>query len=112
MDNHIREEDVALLKREGMNEEDLAHSIKVAEKAIEIARRTGAQLDLDLVARGVIKGMLNRGIDPKNFPVVFRVPGAWEDEGFKILNKYGIKYFDRSHTMDEAAQYIVQMGKS
>jgi uncharacterized protein len=54
MDKLIREEDVALLKNQGMNEEDLAHSIKVAEKALEIARRTGKDMDLDLVARGAL----------------------------------------------------------
>jgi len=85
---------------------------KPGVKRLAVVTNVLSNTRVDLVARGVIKGMLNRGIDPKNFPVVFRVPGAWEDEGFKILNKYGIKYFDRSHTMDEAAQYIVQMGKS
>ncbi len=64
---------------------------------------------MDLVARGVIKGLLAHGIDPKTFPIVFRVPGSWEDDGFKILDKYGIKYFDRTHTMDEAAKYVVDM---
>lgn len=64
---------------------------------------------VDLVARGVIKGLLARGINPATFPIVFRVPGSWEDDGFKILRKYGIKYFDRTHTMDEAAKYVVAM---
>ncbi|MBI4797166.1 MAG: HDIG domain-containing protein [Desulfarculus sp.] len=52
MDKLIRAEDVALLQLQGMNAEDLAHSIKVAEKALEIARRNGAILDL--VARGAL----------------------------------------------------------
>lgn len=64
---------------------------------------------VDMVARGVIKGLLARGINPSTFPIVFRVPGSWEDDGFKILRKYGIKYFDRTHTMDEAAKYVVEM---
>lgn len=54
MDHLIRQEDVALLRREGMHEEDLAHSVRVAEKALEIARRNGGSLDLDLVARGAL----------------------------------------------------------
>ncbi|MCX5860401.1 MAG: succinate--CoA ligase, partial [Proteobacteria bacterium] len=85
---------------------------KPGVKRLAVVTNVLSNTRVDLVARGVIKGMLNRGIDPRNFPVVFRVPGAWEDEGFRILDKYGIKYFDRTHTMDEAAQYIVQMGKS
>jgi len=54
MGRRISDQDVALLRNQGMNEEDLDHSIKVAEKAIEIARRTGVELDLDLVARGAL----------------------------------------------------------
>ena len=64
---------------------------------------------VDLVARGVIKGLVNVGVDLKKFPVVFRVPGSWEDDGFKILEKYGIKYFTRDSTMDEAAEYLVSL---
>ena len=30
-------------------------------------------------------------------------PGAWEEEGFKILDKYGVEYCDRSVSMWEAA---------
>ena len=37
------------------------------------------------------------------------MPGSWEDDGFKILEKYGIKYFTRESTMDEAAEYLVQL---
>ena len=33
--------DRELLKREGVSEDDIAHSVKVAEKALEIARRIG-----------------------------------------------------------------------
>ena len=64
---------------------------------------------VDLVARGVILGLMDRGIDPSKYPIVFRVPGSWEDDGFRILEKYGIKYFDRTHTMDEAARFIVEL---
>jgi len=64
---------------------------------------------VDLVARGVLKGLANAGVDLKKFPVVFRVPGSWEDDGFQILQKYGIKYFTRESTMDEAAEYLVKL---
>ena len=58
---------------------------------------------VDIVARGVIKACLELGKDPAETIVVFRIPGAWEDEGAKILNKYGIEYCDRSVSMWEAA---------
>ena len=63
---------------------------------------------VDLVARGVIKGILESGKDPKDVITVFRIPGAWEDEGFKILKKYGVKYLTREYSLDDAARMAVQ----
>lgn len=51
-DYQIQEQDVALLRAQGMAEGDLEHSILVAEKALEVARRTGADIDMELVGRG------------------------------------------------------------
>src|SRR5215211_7012526 len=39
---------------------------------------------VDIVARGVIKACVDLGFDPAEKIAVFRIPGAWEDEGFKI----------------------------
>lgn len=58
---------------------------------------------VDIVARGVIKGCVEAGKDPKEVIAIFRIPGAWEQEGFKILSKYGVDYCDRSVSMYEAA---------
>ena len=63
---------------------------------------------VDIVARGVIKACLELGFDPAEKIAVFRIPGAWEDEGFKILEKYGVEYFDRSVSMHEAARRAVE----
>lgn len=54
MDYRIEQRDIDLLRTAGMNEADLDHSLKVATKALEIARRTGATLDLELVGRGAL----------------------------------------------------------
>src|SRR5919201_1637999 len=62
---------------------------------------------VDIVARGVIKACLELGHDPSEKIAVFRIPGAWEDEGFKILEKYGVEYCDRSVSMHEAARRAV-----
>ena len=51
---------------------------------------------VDIVARGVIKACLELGLDPAEKISIFRIPGAWEEEGFKILEKYGVRYADRS----------------
>jgi succinyl-CoA synthetase beta subunit/citryl-CoA synthetase large subunit len=58
---------------------------------------------VDIVARGVIKGCLEAGKDPAETIAIFRIPGAWEEEGFKILQKYGVDYCDRSVSMYDAA---------
>jgi hypothetical protein len=44
---------------------------------------------VDIVARGVIKACLELGKDPGETIAIFRIPGAWEEEGFKILDRYG-----------------------
>jgi succinyl-CoA synthetase beta subunit/citryl-CoA synthetase large subunit len=67
---------------------------------------------VDLVARGVVKGILELGRDPAETVAIFRVPGAWEEEGFKILAKYGVPYCDRSVSIDEAARMAVERIKS
>jgi succinyl-CoA synthetase beta subunit/citryl-CoA synthetase large subunit len=63
---------------------------------------------VDLMARGVIKGILEAGKNPSDTLAVFRVPGAWEEEGFKILKKYGVDYCDRTVSIDEAARMGVE----
>jgi succinyl-CoA synthetase beta subunit/citryl-CoA synthetase large subunit len=63
---------------------------------------------VDIVARGVIKACLELGMDPAEKIAIFRIPGAWEDEGFAILDKYGVEYADRSVSLHEAANRAVQ----
>ena len=58
---------------------------------------------VDIVARGVIRACVELGRDPAETIAVFRIPGAWEDEGEKILRRYGVDYCDRSVSMWEAA---------
>ena len=62
---------------------------------------------VDIVARGVIKACLDLDKDPAETIAIFRIPGAWEEEGFKILDKYGVEYCDRSVSMWEAAERAV-----
>jgi succinyl-CoA synthetase beta subunit/citryl-CoA synthetase large subunit len=63
---------------------------------------------VDIVARGVIKACIELGYDPAEKIAIFRIPGAWEEEGFKILERYGIEYADRSVSMHEAARRAVE----
>ncbi len=63
---------------------------------------------VDIVARGVVKGVVESGYDPAEKVAIFRIPGAWEEEGFKILRKYGVEYCDRTVSMSEAARRAVE----
>src|ERR671934_292374 len=68
----------------------------------------GGNLGLDIVARGVIKACVELGYDPAEKIAIFRIPGAWEEEGFKILERYGVQYADRSVSLNEAARRAVE----
>lgn len=63
---------------------------------------------VDIVARGVIKACLELGKDPGETIAVFRIPGAWEEEGAKILDHYGVEYYDRSVSLWDAAGRAVE----
>jgi succinyl-CoA synthetase beta subunit/citryl-CoA synthetase large subunit len=63
---------------------------------------------VDIVARGVIKACLELGKDPAETIAIFRIPGAWEEEGYKILDRYGVEYCDRSVSMWDAAGIAVE----
>ena len=63
---------------------------------------------VDIVARGVIKACLELGFDPAEKIAIFRIPGAWEEEGFKILERYGVDYADRAVSLHEAARRAVE----
>jgi succinyl-CoA synthetase beta subunit len=63
---------------------------------------------VDIVARGVIKACLQMDKDPAETIAIFRIPGAWEEEGEKILRRYGVEYCDRSVSMWEAARRAVE----
>jgi succinyl-CoA synthetase beta subunit len=63
---------------------------------------------VDIVARGVIKACVELGYDPAEKIAIFRIPGAWEEEGFKILDHYGVEYADRAVSLHEAARRAVE----
>ncbi|MBI3770558.1 MAG: acetate--CoA ligase family protein [Deltaproteobacteria bacterium] len=76
---------------------------KPGVKKIAVMMNVVSNTRVDIVARGVIKGCVEAGRDPGKTIAIFRIPGAWEDDGFKILKKYGVEYCDRTVSMYEAA---------
>jgi len=61
----------------------------------------------DAVFEAVENG-IELGYDPAEKIAIFRIPGAWEEEGFKILERYGVNYVDRSVSLHEAAKRAVE----
>lgn len=53
-DYQINPKDIELLRSQGMDEEDLDHSIKVAKKSLEIGRLVTAEVDLEFICRGAL----------------------------------------------------------
>ncbi len=76
---------------------------KPGVKKIAVMMNVVSNTRVDIVARGVIKGCIEAGRNPADTIAIFRIPGAWEDDGFKILRKYGVEYCDRTVSMYEAA---------
>lgn len=54
MSYKIQDSDIEILRKAGVSEDDIKHCIKVAEKALEIAERTKANLDRELICRGAL----------------------------------------------------------
>jgi uncharacterized protein len=50
----INDADIDLLRRVGVSEPDIDHSVKVAKKSLEIASRIPKDLDMELVGRGAL----------------------------------------------------------
>jgi len=57
----ISSADIELLRVSGVSEDDIAHCVKVAEKAIEIAYRTNSDLDFEFIGRGALFHDLGKG---------------------------------------------------
>jgi succinyl-CoA synthetase beta subunit/citryl-CoA synthetase large subunit len=76
---------------------------KPGVKKIAVMMNVVSNTRVDIVARGVIKGCVESGREPARTIATFRIPGAWEDDGFAILRKYGVDYCDRTVSMYEAA---------
>lgn len=81
---------------------------KPGVNSVSVIMNVVSNTRVDLVARGIIKGVLEAGKTPKEVIAVFRVPGAWEEEGYKVLRKYGVPYCDRTVSIDAAAKKAVE----
>ncbi len=62
MNYEIQDSDIQLLRKTGVQEDDIKHCVKVAEKALEIGNRTGAKVDMELVGRGALFHDLGKAV--------------------------------------------------
>jgi succinyl-CoA synthetase beta subunit/citryl-CoA synthetase large subunit len=85
---------------------------KPGVKKIAVMMNVVSNTRVDIVARGVIKGCVESGRNPAETIAIFRIPGSWEGDGFKILAKYGVEYCDRTVSMYEAAGRAVAKMKA
>ncbi len=82
---------------------------KPGVKKIAVIMNITSNSRVDLIARGIIKGVIESGYVPQEKIALFRVPGAWEKEGAQILKKYGVKYYGRDISIDQAAEKAVKI---
>jgi succinyl-CoA synthetase beta subunit/citryl-CoA synthetase large subunit len=75
-------------------------------KRLAVIMNVVSNTRVDLVARGVIKGILEAGRDPRATIAAFRIPGSWEDEGQAILRHYGVPFFGRETSIDQVVEAI------
>ncbi len=62
MDYSILNTDIDILRKAGVSEDDISHSINVANKALEIAQRTSVNVNMELVGRGALFHDLGKAI--------------------------------------------------
>ena len=75
-------------------------------KRLAVIMNVVSNTRVDLVARGVIKGALELGREPREAIRAFRIPGSWEEEGKAILQHYGIDYAGRDASIDAVVEAI------
>ncbi|MGI5835163.1 MAG: ATP-grasp domain-containing protein [Chloroflexota bacterium] len=78
-------------------------------KGLAVMTNVFSNSRVDFLARGMIKAMLELGIDPATYPITFRSAGAYEEDAYAILRKYGVKYLGREVTFEDAAKAAVRM---
>lgn len=54
MSYKIQDSDIGILRKAGVSEDDIKHCVKVAEKALEIAGRIKANVDMELIGKGAL----------------------------------------------------------
>jgi succinyl-CoA synthetase beta subunit/citryl-CoA synthetase large subunit len=66
---------------------------------------------VDVVSKGIVRAIKDKGIDPGKFPVVVRYAGVNDAVGREIFTTAGIEYYGDDVTMNMAARKMVEKMK-
>jgi succinyl-CoA synthetase beta subunit/citryl-CoA synthetase large subunit len=80
---------------------------KPGMRGLFVAHNITNNTQVDVVARGVVKGLREAGITTDRFPVVAREIGLHDTEGRAIFEATGIEYFGIESTLSDAARGMV-----
>ena len=73
-------------------------------KGLFVAHNITNNTQVDVEARGIVRAITEAGIDPRKFPIVTRMPGVNEGEGFRILRAAGVECYGEELTLAGSAQ--------
>lgn len=66
---------------------------------------------VDVVSRGIVAAIKDKGIDPRKFPVLVRYAGVNDAVGREVFTSAGIEYYGEEITMTLAARKMVEKMK-
>lgn len=81
---------------------------KPGVKGLFVAQNITNNTQVDIVAKGVIRGLKELNIDPRKFPVVVREAGVNEAVARELFNAAGIEYYGDDITTTAAAKRMVE----
>lgn len=81
---------------------------KKGVKGLFVAHNITNNTQIDIIARGIVKAIQEKGINPETFPIVVREAGVNDEEGKRIFLEAGITYFGEELTIEEAAEEMIK----
>jgi succinyl-CoA synthetase beta subunit len=76
-------------------------------RAIAVAMNVVSNTRADVIAEGIIEGVLEVGGRPAQRILAFRVPGSCEAEATRLLAIHGVRTFDRTTSLEDVAAFVV-----
>jgi succinyl-CoA synthetase beta subunit/citryl-CoA synthetase large subunit len=66
---------------------------------------------VDVVSKGIVRALKDKGVDPKKFPVLVRYAGVNDAVGREVFTASGVEYYGDDITMTMAARKMVEKMK-